>query len=229
MWYNAQGDPAPESIQIVSGTVSWWQSDPASIASWREQHGYIYSERPSQPTPEPEPIDTTDFDAACAQFRAICYTIGTAMGDPNFRGGFEEMIKLQQAPIYNTIEGLQLANAWSALNDLCTYEGKKIGLGQPEWWHTCWDQVAPQPEPDEPIEAVAPEEDINIEEPPEIAPVEEPDHSDVDAPDGTVEEPVVEEIETEPAIIDEPAPPEPLPEESYDPEEEDTETPKAGE
>lgn len=226
-YYNAQGQPAPATAWMFIDGERVQVQNPAAIEKWRTDNGYIYTERPLPPPP-PAP-DTTDFDAACAQFRDICYTIRQAIGDPDFKGGFEEMVKLQQAPIYNTIEGLQLANAWSALNDLCTYEGKKIGLGQPEWWHTCWDQVAPQPEPEEPIEAVAPEEDINVEEPPEIAPVEEPDFSDVDAPDGTIEEPVVEEIETEPASIDEPVPPEPFPEESYDQEDEDTETPKAEE
>lgn len=209
MWYNAQGDPAPESIQIVSGTVSWWQSDPASIASWREQHGYIYSERPLPPPP-PAP-DTTDFDAACAQFRDICYIIRQAIGDPDFRGGFEEMIKLQQAPIYNTIEGLQLANAWSALNDLCTYEGKKIGLGQPEWWHTCWEQEEPQPE--DPIESAEPEDDNILNEQNDTSDIstggealpimsevveDEPVMDLTDVPDGAVEEPVEEAINAEP-------------------------------
>ena len=207
MWYNSEGQPAPDTAWMIINGERVQVQNPAAIEKWRTDNGYIYTERPLPPPP-PAP-DTTDFDAACAQFRDLCYTIRLAIGDPDFKGGFEEMVKLQQAPIYNTIEGLQLANAWSALNDLCTFEGKKIGLGQPEWWHTCWDQVAPQPEPGEPEEEqpVEPEPDINAEEPAEIVPVEEPDFSDVDAPDGTIEEPGIEEVETEPAIIDEPAPP----------------------
>ena len=98
---------------------------------------------PSAPEPEDEsePVGRTAFEAACAQFRAVCAQIGEAIGDGDFKGGFDEMIKLQQAPIYNTIQGLQMANAWSALNELCKYEGAKIGLGQPEWWRDCWRQI----------------------------------------------------------------------------------------
>ena len=34
--------------------------------------------------------------------------------------------------------------AWSAANELCKYEGSKIGLGQPDWWYDCWRGTADQ-------------------------------------------------------------------------------------
>jgi len=78
------------------------------------------------------------FDSACNQFREVCSNIGTAIGDPDFRGGFDEMSKFQQSAISQTLEGVRLAIAWSAANDLCVYEGRKLGLGQPQWWYECW-------------------------------------------------------------------------------------------
>ena len=80
-----------------------------------------------------------DFNAACAQFRAVCSSIASAIGDPDFKGGFDEMIAFSQTPVYQTFEGLQLAMAWSAANELCVYEAKKIGIGQPDWWYLCWE------------------------------------------------------------------------------------------
>ena len=89
------------------------------------------------PPPSPEP-DRTDFNAACVQFRAVCAQIAEAAALPGFKGGFDEMVEFQHTPVYSTIAGLQLADAWSALNELCKYEGSKIGLGQPQWWYACW-------------------------------------------------------------------------------------------
>lgn len=80
-----------------------------------------------------------DFNAACAQFRTVCASIASATGNPDFRGGFDEMTAFSQTPVYQTFEGLQLAMAWSAANELCVYEAKKIGIGQPQWWYVCWE------------------------------------------------------------------------------------------
>ena len=84
-------------------------------------------------------IDTTDFDNACQVFRQICSQIGTLIGDENFKGGYDDMMTFYNHPSYRTSEGLQLAMAWSGCNDLCKYEGNKIGLGSPEWWYKCWE------------------------------------------------------------------------------------------
>lgn len=48
------------------------------------------------------------------------------------------MVMFQQTDFYKTLQGLQLAIAWSAANELCIYEGKKIGYNQPDWWYRCW-------------------------------------------------------------------------------------------
>lgn len=71
-------------------------------------------------------------------FRAVCTDIGALLGVEDFRGGFDEMQTFQASEMFNTMPGLRLAIEWSAANELCKYEGAKIGLGQPDWWHECW-------------------------------------------------------------------------------------------
>lgn len=83
--------------------------------------------------------DRTSFNTACAAFRQVCAGIGAAIGVSDFKGGFDEMAVFAASEAYGTIAGLQLANQWMAANELCKYEGGKIGLGQPEWWYTCWE------------------------------------------------------------------------------------------
>lgn len=55
--------------------------------------------------PEPEPIDTTDFDEACKVFRGICADIGDLIGVPDFRGGFDDMETFRKSESFNTLEG----------------------------------------------------------------------------------------------------------------------------
>ena len=112
-------------------------------AVYANQHGLIVVEREDgcfgvEAAPEPEPVDTTDFDNACAMFRSVCGDIGALIGVTDFRGGFDDMVTFQQSAQFNTLEGLHLGMEWSAANELCKYEGSKIGLGQPEWWKKCW-------------------------------------------------------------------------------------------
>ena len=91
--------------------------------------------------PEEIIIDTTAFDAACEQFRYVCEQIRQFIGAESFMGGFDEYA------IFITSEAAQndkataslLVNMWSGCNELCKYEGQKIGYGQPEWWYRCWD------------------------------------------------------------------------------------------
>lgn len=95
-------------------------------------------------TPPPVPSTgeneaTAEFQDACQQFRTVCLQIGTAIGNPNFRGGFDEMVVYGQSAFSNTLMGLKLALAWNGANELCKYTGGKIGLGQPQWWYTCWE------------------------------------------------------------------------------------------
>ena len=88
--------------------------------------------------------DGTAFDAACEQFKAICAQIGGALGAEGFRGGFDEMSEFYASEVYGTLQGLQLATAWSAANEYCKYEGRKLGYGQPEWWYRCWGLAWPK-------------------------------------------------------------------------------------
>ena len=114
--------PANPEAMTQYGWRDWTD---AEIEAWKEAH------------PEPKP-DTTDFDAACAQFRTVCGQIATAANLPGFRGGFDEMADFAASAVYATVQGLALAMAWSAANELCKYEGAKLGFGQPEWWYQCW-------------------------------------------------------------------------------------------
>lgn len=93
--------------------------------------------------PQP-PVDRTDFDNACSLFRSVCAQIGAMLGVEDFRGGFDEMTAFQQSEAFRTLEGLHIAIEWSAANELCKYEGAKIGFGQPQWWYECW-KVTPEP------------------------------------------------------------------------------------
>ena len=134
MW-TSNGIPF-NGVLVVNGARTWNPSPEKLIAA-----GYV-DEVPHIPEPEPvvEPeIDTADFENACTLFRNVCSQIGSAIEDAEFHGGFDEMIAFQQSPVYNTLRGVQLALAWSAANELCKYEGAKIGLGQPDWWYRCWE------------------------------------------------------------------------------------------
>lgn len=83
------------------------------------------------------------FESACAQFRTLCEAIREFIGDPEFKGGFDEYAVFATSEAYasNPVKGNALAIQWSALNELCKYEGSKIGLGQPDWWYACWSQI----------------------------------------------------------------------------------------
>ena len=82
----------------------------------------------------------TPFEVACGQFRTLCAAVGEFIGDSEFKGGFDEYAVFASSEAYanNPVRGNALAIQWSALNELCKYEGMKLGLGQPEWWYRCW-------------------------------------------------------------------------------------------
>ena len=98
--------------------------------AFREMGGTITDD--GQPTP---------FEAACAQFRTLCAQIGAFIGYPDFKGGFDEYTEFATSEAYqqNPVQGNALAIQWSALNELCKYEGAKEGYGQPDWWYKCWE------------------------------------------------------------------------------------------
>ena len=97
-------------------------------------------------SPTPVPPSTEDFDKACMQFKQVCAQIALATGIEDFKGGFDEMVAFQQSAVFGTLQGVQLATAWSAADKLCTYEASKIGIGQPEWWYKCWEEASIEPE-----------------------------------------------------------------------------------
>lgn len=71
-----------------------------------ENGKYTCAEPP--PAPPDPPVDRTDFDNACAMFRAICTDIGALLG-VEFRGGFDEMQAFRSSEVFNTMPGLRLA------------------------------------------------------------------------------------------------------------------------
>ena len=95
----------------------------------------------------PVSSDRTRFNAACENFRFVCSQIGDMIGK-EFKGGYDD-ISTAAEYIYaqdlsteqgkeNAIRANSLMAAWSGANDFCIYEGKRIGLGQPDWWKECW-------------------------------------------------------------------------------------------
>lgn len=82
----------------------------------------------------------SNFQICCAEFRDACFQIAAFIHDPTFRGGFNEMHKLAKSPyaLADPITANTLANLWNGANLAATYEGKKIGLGQPDWFWACW-------------------------------------------------------------------------------------------
>lgn len=131
-WYNERGEKAPDAIKITDGESEGWKFNPWLSEKWRNENGYTIEKSDDYDHRRAE------FDAACQQFRSVCQQIGAAIGDENFHGGFDEMEIFRQSAAFDMLQGMQLAVAWSGANDLCTYLGKKIGLGQPQWWNECW-------------------------------------------------------------------------------------------
>ena len=115
----------PDPLKTAGGEVS-----PMTEKLFVQLGGEIHDD--GQPTP---------FESACAQFRTLCAQIGNFIDDQDFKGGFDEYTEFAMSEAYqqNPVQGNALAIQWSALNELCKYEGAKIGLGQPEWWYKCWE------------------------------------------------------------------------------------------
>ena len=123
-------DYLPDPLETAGGEVS-----PVSETLFIALGGTITDD--GEPTP---------FEAACAKFRALCVEIGEFISDPDFKGGFDEYAVFATSEAYasNPVRGNALAIRWSALNELCKYEGAKAGYGQPEWWYRCWEFVKEQ-------------------------------------------------------------------------------------
>ena len=115
----------PDPLETENGSIS-----PMTEQRFKDLGGTI--EDDGQPSP---------FESACAQFRTLCARIGEFIGDPEFKGGFDEYTEFATSEAYqqNPVQGNALAIQWSALNELCKYEGQKEGYGQPDWWYRCWE------------------------------------------------------------------------------------------
>jgi hypothetical protein len=85
--------------------------------------------------------DMTAFVAACAQFRQVCTQIQSFAGLDAFQGGFDEAMAFLQSAAFaaDKTEGNYLFTLWVGADKYATYEAGKIGLGQPAWWHDCWE------------------------------------------------------------------------------------------
>lgn len=140
-YYNAAGEQAPAMYLDKSRKRPTWIINPAASEDWRNDHGFIFTTKPIIPTQTPEISEEVfaAFKNACVQFRLVCDQIAIKADLPNFTGGFDEMLVYKQTPIYSTVEGVQLATDWIAANELCKYEGSKLGYTQPGWWYRCWD------------------------------------------------------------------------------------------
>ena len=118
-------DTLPQVLELEDGSFV----SPMTEARFVQLGGTISDD--GQPSP---------FEAACGQFRALCAEIGEFIGDAEFKGGFDEYAVFATSEAYasNPVKGNALAIQWSALNELCKYEGAKLCLGQPDWWYRCW-------------------------------------------------------------------------------------------
>ena len=86
--------------------------------------------------------DLTNFNNVCQIFKSVCHQIGTFIGNPDFKGGFDEYTEFitAEATQENPAQASLLASMWSGANEYAKYEGEKIGLGQPDWWYKCWEE-----------------------------------------------------------------------------------------
>lgn len=101
--------------------------------------GYAWEEPKVIPPPD-RTQEKAEFAQASAKFREVCAEIGELIGNPEFKGGFDEMAEFEASAAAQTEAGVALAIKWMAADKLCTYLGSKIGLHQPRWWHECWKQ-----------------------------------------------------------------------------------------
>ena len=86
-------------------------------------------------------VDDSEFKTACALFRNVCFQIGEFIGDPNFKGGFDDYARFigSASSKSSKASASLLASMWNGANEYAKYEGAKLGYGQPEWWYKCWE------------------------------------------------------------------------------------------
>ena len=92
--------------------------------------------------PDVSQIDISDsmqakFNNACENFRSVCYEIREALNNETFKGGYDEILELQNSDIINTVRGVILLSKWSAANSLCTHlASTKLKISN--WFDYCW-------------------------------------------------------------------------------------------
>ncbi|MBR1951867.1 MAG: hypothetical protein IKA32_04785 [Lentisphaeria bacterium] len=99
--------------------------------------GFVWEEPNIPEMPDMSAVQA-EFDAACVKFQEICQEIGALIGNPYFKGGFDEMAEFETSEAAATPDGIALSIKWMAADKLCTYLASKLGIGQPEWWYQCW-------------------------------------------------------------------------------------------
>lgn len=132
-WWDVVAD-FRETLYYDTDGNDYTQKELGNLPEW------ALLEKPVIPEP-PEPVkDTSAFDAACEQFKTVCGQIGTAIGDADFKGGFDEYAAFIQSSFAQANPGpaALLASMWSGANEYAKYEGAKLGYGQPAWWYKCW-------------------------------------------------------------------------------------------
>ena len=81
----------------------------------------------------------TKFEAACKDFRDICMQIREAIAGPSFKGSYDQILEVQKNnPRAMDRDILTLFENLRACNDVCKYEGEKLGYRGSEWWKACW-------------------------------------------------------------------------------------------
>lgn len=143
-WYqNKTYDKIPDPLPIPGGQIS-----PVREADFIRYGGEIIVVI--------TPLEL-EFLEACKGFRAICYRVRPIVGDPNWKGGIEEIRETLKDPRVVSHPDFQFISTMLTWYDKeCTYLGGKIGLGQPAWFHECWKHA------DEDIEMSNPyEEELN--------------------------------------------------------------------
>jgi hypothetical protein len=128
-WNGATSTTLPGKLTLPGGdTIS-----PVREDTFLAYGGII--EEDGEPTPEEE------FEKACAYFRGVCSEISEFIGEPDFRGGFDEIPEFEASPkvAREPLEALMLSAKLNWANEQCVMRGAKIGLGQPDWWYKCWE------------------------------------------------------------------------------------------
>ena len=146
MWVDKDGNIAGSSIIV---NIAGEGEEPRLLRVFNPtaeqyiQAGYHW-EDPPEPTPDPEyERRYQEYLVACGQFRTVCGMIKEFAGLDKFTGGFDEAMDfIQSAPFMaNIVQGTYLFSLWQGADKAATYAADKIGLGQPEWWYDCWEQV----------------------------------------------------------------------------------------